>query len=298
MIFKHFKINTNFFDSLSKRTKILIIVCSMFPLLIIISQLYLIAIYKKILPANITFINIIGIFSYFLIIIFMIVNLLKLEKTSRDLEEAQLYNKTLGILHDSLRAFKHDFHNIVHAIGGYADSGDINGLKKYYSQLLGDCTRVNNLTSLNPDVINNPGIYNILATKYYKADELGIKINLDIFLDLNEIDKNMKVYEFTRVLGILLDNAIEAANECNEKIINLAMRKEEPSHRIVLVIENTYINKDVNTDKIFQKGYSTKEGNTGLGLWEVKQILNRNNNLSLFTSKSEEYFKQQFEIYY
>lgn len=298
MIFKHFKINTNFFDSLSKRTKILLIFCSVLPVLIVASQLYLTIIYKECLPINITLINIIGLISYFLISIFMIINLSKLEKTSRDLEEAKLYNKTLGILHDSLRAFKHDFHNIVHAIGGYADSGDITGLKKYYSQLLGDCTRVNNLTSLNPDVINNPGIYNILATKYYKADELGIKINLDVFLDLNEIDKNMKVYEFTRVLGILLDNAIEASNECNEKIINLTMRKENSAHRIVLIIENTYANKDVNTDKIFQKGYSTKEGNTGLGLWEVRQILKRNKNLNLFTTKSEEYFKQQFEIYY
>ena len=31
----------------------------------------------------------------------------------------------------------------------------------------------------------------------------------------------MKIYEFARILGILLDNAIEASSECEEKIINL-----------------------------------------------------------------------------
>ena len=66
----------------------------------------------------------------------------------------------------------------------------------------------------------------------------------------------------------------------------------------LLIIENTYTNKDVNTDKIFGKGYSTKKGNTGLGLWEVRQILNRNNNLNLFTTKNDEFFTQQFEIFY
>ena len=35
----------------------------------------------------------------------------------------------------------------------------------------------------------------------------------------------------------------------------------------------------------------------GLGLWEVRKILNKNNNLNLFTSKDNKFFKQQLEIY-
>lgn len=66
----------------------------------------------------------------------------------------------------------------------------------------------------------------------------------------------------------------------------------------LLIVENTYTNKDVNTDKIFEKGYSTKQGNTGLGLWEVRQILKKNNNLNLFTTKNDDFFTQQFEIFY
>ena len=61
--------------------------------------------------------------------------------------------------------------------------------------------------------------------------------------------------------------------------------------------KNTYKNKDVDTEKIYEKGFSTKPGNSGLGLWKVRQILIRNNNLNLFTTKNDEYFKQQLEIY-
>ena len=179
--------------------------------------------------------------------------------------------------------------------GGYVNSGDLAGLKSYYSQLQEDCQRVNNLTTLNPTSINNPAVYSILASKYHKADELGIKINLEFFLDLNTL--NMKIYEFTRILGILMDNAIEATSECEEKIINVAIRKDFSSPRQLLIIENTYKDKNVDIDKIFEKGFSSKPKNTGLGLWEVRQILKKNTNLNLYTTKDNKFFKQQLEIY-
>jgi len=35
----------------------------------------------------------------------------------------------------------------------------------------------------------------------------------------------------------------------------------------------------------------------GLGLWEIRKILKKHNNLNLFTSKDDKFFKQQLEIY-
>ena len=137
----------------------------------------------------------------------------------------------------------------------------------------------------------------MLATKYYEADQLDIQINLNVFLDLNEIEQRMKIYDFTRILGILLDNAIDAAKECDKKILNVTFRKEISNNMIVVIIQNTYNNKDVNTEDIFQKGISSKENHSGLGLWKVRQILMRNNNLNLFTTKNDEFFTQQFEIF-
>lgn len=178
---------------------------------------------------------------------------------------------------------------------GYVGTNDINGLKTYYSQLLVDCDKVNNLYTLSPDVINNPAIYSLLTSKYHKADELGITIHLEVFLNLNEL--NMKIYEFTRALGILMDNAIEAAYECENKIINVEIRKDFNINRQLLIIENTYMEKDVDLDKIYQKGYSSKPNNTGLGLWEVRQIMKKNKNLNLYTTKNDIFFNQQLEMY-
>lgn len=182
---------------------------------------------------------------------------------------------------------------------GYVATEDIKGLKKYYSQLLEDCQRGNNLTTLNPSIINNPAIYSLLASKYYLANEQGITINLEVLIDLNTI--NMKIYEFTRVLGILMDNAIEAASQCDEKIMNVSFRNDEKHNRQLIIIQNTYMNKDVNTEAIFQKGFTSKsddESVHGLGLWEVRQILKKRNNLNLYTTKDSQYFTQQLEIYF
>lgn len=298
-IIKYFKFNIKL-ENMAKKNKTLFIINTLLGILAIGTQFYLIVFYSDKMPIYITITSILSLLAYFIISFYSLLSTDKLDTTTRDLEEAQLYNKTLTILHDSIRGFKHDFHNIVQSIGGYADRNDLEGLRIYYRQLLQDCSRTNNLTALSPEVINNPAIYNVLANKYHKADEIGVQINLGIFIDLNEIEKHMKIYEFTRILGILLDNAIEAASECEDKIIHVSFRKEQNRRRLLLIIDNTYKNKDVNVDKIYEKDFSTKSKttNSGLGLWEVRQILKKNNNLNLFTTKSEEFFSQQFEIYY
>lgn len=298
-IVKYCKFNINL-NNMTIKNKILFITNTVLGIIAMGMQFYILSFYSDKMPIAITVVSIISLFSYFFISFYSLLSTNKLNTTSQNLEEAQLYNKTLTILHDNMRGFKHDFHNIVQGLGGYIDRKDLDGLKNYYMQLLQDCNRVNNLTALSPAVINNPAIYNILAAKYHRADENGIQINLEILIDLNEIEHHMKIYEFTRILGILLDNAIEASIECNEKVINVVFRKEDVKRRLSMLVENTYIQKDIDIDKIFEKSYSTKskKTNSGLGLWEIRQILRRNNHLNLFTSKNDTLFKQQFEIYY
>lgn len=296
LLIKSLKLNISKFEIFDKKKKILLIINIVFSVILIATQIYVTYFYSSILPVYIVLIDIISLVSYLVISLYTIFTVSKLETTSMNLEEATLYNKTLQMLQDNTRAFRHDFSNIVQGMAGFIDKNDMEGLKKYYSQLLEDIQHTNNLTTLSPEVVNNPAIYNVLATKYHKADQLGIKINLEAFLNMNDL--HIKIYEFTRVLGILMDNAIEAAKECDEKVINVIFRKDSRRHMQLLIIENTYTNKDVNTDKIFEKGYSTKKGNTGLGLWEVRQILKKNNNLNLFTTKNDKFFTQQFEIFY
>ena len=96
----------------------------------------------------------------------------------------------------------------------------------------------------------------------------------------------------------MLDNAIEAASECKKKVINICFRNEFTKNRYIVLISNTYKDKNVDTEKIFEKGKSGKENHSGLGLWEVRQYIKKSNNLNLYTSKNDKYFSQQLEIYY
>lgn len=283
-------------DDIDKRTKHITITNLIFGILVLIIQAFISVYYIDKLPVVITFLSFLSLLAYFGISIYSLTRVMKLSLTTKKLESAEEYNKTLRILHDSVRGFKHDFDNIVTTIGGYVKTNDMEGLKKYYVQLEDDCQKVNNLYLLNPEIINNPGIYNLITNKYNEAISKNIKVNMSLLLDLSNL--KMKIYEFARILGILLDNAIEASQECEEKIINITFRNDEKNHRQLIIIENTYNNKDVDTIKIFGKGISEKENHTGLGLWEVQNILKKNNNISLFTTKTDTYFKQQLEIYY
>ena len=298
LIFKHKEIALNIFNNidLDRKNKGIIYANLCFGIFTILTQAIITVYYIDNLPLIITFLSFITMFVYFSISIYSLTKIMKLATTTQKLQNAEEYNKTLTILHDNVRGFKHDFDNIVTTIGGYIKTNDMEGLKKYYLQLEDDCQKVNNLYILNPKLINNPGVYSLLTTKYQEADEKEIKINMSLLLDLSKL--NMKIYEFTRVLGILLDNAIDASSECEEKVINIIFRDDSKNHRQLITIENTYKDKNVDTEKIFYKGFSGKENHTGLGLWEVKKILNKSKNLSLYTSKNDKYFSQQLEIYY
>ena len=62
----------------------------------------------------------------------------------------------------------------------------------------------------------------------------------------------MKIYEFARILGILLDNAIDAASEYDEKILNIVFRNETKNNRNIILVENTYKDKNVDLNEIFK----------------------------------------------
>lgn len=294
-IVKNRKFKLNFLEDIDKNNKYIILGNLFLGFFTLILQTIILFYYIDILPISITFLSFILLLAYFSISIFSLTRIMKLTQTTRKLQSAEEYNNSLRVLHDNVRSFKHDFDNIVTTIGGYIRTNDMKGLENYYVQLEDDCQRVNNLYILNPEVINNDGIYNLLTKKYNEADSKNIKVNISFLLDLDKL--NMKIYEFARILGILLDNAIEASDECEEKVINLTFRNDLKNNRQLIIVENTYSDKNIDTEKIFEKGVSGKENHTGLGLWEVRKIVKKNKNANLFTSKSNKFFSQQLELY-
>ena len=293
--FKKINFNLSFIDSLDKKTSILLYINIFIGFLTLCIQLVTTTFYIDIVPIIISLLNFILLIAFLILSIYSFTRIIKLANTRRELASAEEYNKSLQNLYDEVKCFKHDFGNIVSTIDGYIENNDMKRLKKYFSEIKQDCKLTNNLSLLNPSTINNPGIYSLLNNKYYKATNLGITFEIEFFLNLNTLEVNM--YKFSRILGILIDNAIEEAEKCENKIVKISFIREDRNNRALITIENTYSNKDVNIEKIFEKGASGKENHSGIGLWEVRKIVNSSKNLDLFTDKTHEFFKQELSIY-
>lgn len=246
-------------------------------------------------PYSLFVLDILTLIAYFFVSVNNVSKISKLEEKDMKINNLEAYNTTLSNMYDSIRGFKHDFANYVQSLNGYVQINDIEGIKNMTKAIFDDCKSACNLEILDPNIINNAAIYSTLTNKYYLARENDIQIEMEVMVNFEGLKKNC--YEICRILGILLDNAIEAAKQCEEKIINVRFIQE--LNRKVIIIENSYNHVDLDMDKLFDKGYTTKtdtKNEHGLGLWTVRNILRKSKNLNLFTNKGS-LFSQQLEIY-
>ena len=293
--FKNLHINLEFLNNLDKKTLIVLYINLFIGFLTLCIQLITTAFYIDIVPIIISIFNFILLISFLLLSIYSFTRMIKLANTRKDLQSAEEYNKSLEILYDKVKGFQHDFNNIVSTIDGYIESKDIVGLQNYFVSVKKDCKITNNLSILNPRIINNPGIYSLLNNKYFKATKKDVSFNIEFFLDLKKL--NVNFYELSRILGILIDNAIEEAEKCTEKIVQIIFRRENRNHKSLIIVKNTYLNKNVDTEKIFEKGISSKNNHSGIGLWEVRNYVTKSKNLDLFTTKNSQFFIQELSIF-
>lgn len=109
------------------------------------------------------------------------------------------------------------------------------------------------------------------------------------------IDKiNLDIIDLSRCLGIILDNAIEATLYSKEKKLNITFIKKNSS--ILIVVSNTFEGEIPPLSKIFKAGFSTKGENRGLGLSNLKDIMNKYSNATLDTSIENNRFIQNMTI--
>lgn len=155
-LIKYRNIKINFLDDIELKNKYIILCNLCLGFLTLFVQAIITFYYIDTLPIIITFFNFIILLAYFVLSLFSLTRVMKLSSTTKKLHSVEEYNKSLHILHDNVRSFKHDFDNIVTTIGGYVRTNDMEGLKKYYIELEDDCQKVNNLYLLNPEIINNP----------------------------------------------------------------------------------------------------------------------------------------------
>ena len=252
----------------------------------------------KSFPSTIYIIAIILIISYYSITIINIKKTIKLKNEQNKVNELEGNNTRLMESFEDIRSFRHDMKNIMQGLGGYIQAKDMDGLTNMYNEFICDCKGIQNTKDFEKLGNTNPAIYNLINNKYLEAKKDGINITVGVYVDLNVL--KIKTYELCRVLGILIDNAIEATKECDNKEISIKFIKDKYNNRNLVIIENPFKNTLLDLSKLKQKGFTTKKDKKrhGLGLWRVNKIVAKNDNLRLTTSREDnKIFKQQLEIY-
>ena len=249
-----------------------------------------------IIPSSIYIVAIILIISYYSITIISINKTIQIENEKGKINELEGNNQRLKESFDDMRSFRHDMKNIMQGLGGYIATKDIDGLSNMYNEFITDYKKLENTKDFEELLKLNPAIYNIINNKYLEAKKENINISVEIYVDLNSL--KIKTYELCRVLGILIDNAIEATRECDNKQISIKFIKDNYNNRSLVIIENPCKNTLLDLSKLKEKGFTTKKDKLfhGLGLWRVNQIVKKNENLRLSTTR-DKIFKQQLEIY-
>ena len=233
--FRKIKLSLDLLDSLDSKTVAILCINLIIGFLTLCIQLIITAYYIDIVPIIITILSFLLLVSFLILSIYSFTRIIKLSNAKRDLACAEEYNQSLEILYDKVKGYKHDFDNIVSALGGYIENDDMNGLKKYFNEIKKDCKITNNLSILNPRIISNPGIYSLLNNKYFKATNSGVTFEIEFFLNLDTLKVNM--FKFSRAIGVLLDNAIEEAEKCNDKIVKISFIRENRNNRSVVTVK-------------------------------------------------------------
>ena len=206
------------------------------------------------------------------------------------------YLQLLEQTNEDTRKFKHDYINILASLRYYIEKEDMQSLKNYFYDSILPTQQKEIANNMMLDELNKlkiDGLKGLLTTKFIHARENGIPIHFEVTEEILHIQ--LDIIELNRVLGILLDNAIEASKQLDEPLIRVAFIKLEQS--IMIVISNK-IQEDlqVSIQDVFRKGFSTKGGKRGLGLSILKEIINANNHVILHTKIDTQAFIQELEI--
>lgn len=241
--------------------------------------------------------------GYFLLIFSMVTTIVKEYDTNAKIilkqnsyDNLREYMSQIEELYQNLRVFKHDYANIMVSMAGYIEGNDMEGLKRYYDKQIfpisNQLIKANDAIAIlhNLDIVE---LKSLIFVKINHALELNIEVSLEITEEIETI--NMKSVDLVRIIGILLDNAIEACQECEHPSIGFSIMKMD--NDVTFVIKNTYIKHDIDYSKLGSIGVSSKGERRGAGLYNIKTITNDYDNVIMDTEYEAGYFTQVLEIY-
>lgn len=215
------------------------------------------------------------------------------DKYNESMEYVLRYEK---IINDQGKK-NHEYNNQLMVIKGYINKPE--RLSEYLDEVIGEHKTGQNYTVKQLGFLPDGGVKGLLYHKLSKMEDNNIKYYL--YVDQNLKDKdfdcfNLKTYrDLTKLLGVFLDNAIDATLKSEEKEIEVELKDKDDY--LLLTISNTY-DKNIDINKVGKSGFTTKGVGHGFGLSIVKDIARTNSEIETFSSKESDKFIQTAMIYY
>lgn len=246
--------------------------------------------------------NVLHISGYLLVMLFLLLAMrrfylekIQTEAKQKALQDLQDYTHNLENMYNGLRSFKHDYVNILLSISGYIENGDMEELKEFFESKIFPTKNLIDQGDYRLHQLGNIGVLEIkslLCAKMIYAHESGIDVIIDI---PDRVDGFlMDTVDLARILGIFLDNAIEAALEVQSPQIGLHIIQNRVG--VSIIISNRFRDEGVALHRLKQKGFSTKNGHQGIGLLNAMQIINSYDNVLLETTIQGGCFIQHMEL--
>ena len=218
----------------------------------------------------------------------------KMEVQQDVIAQQQLYERDLEAIQREVRAFRHDYKNLLAGLSEQAGKGELDELRASLSQLdagfdqhIGERIQA----SVHLGNVRVPQVRSLLLSKLAAMREKKIDCRLEALYPVERV--GMDPWDFTRCLGILLDNAAEAALETETPWVEIVLLSQKG--RLSLRVSNPY-NGAIAPDKIWTEGFSTKGEHRGLGLPSYQRILTDYPHAAASTSWANGVFVQELVV--
>lgn len=216
-------------------------------------------------------------------------------QAQRDIITQQLlYEQDLENIRREVRAFRHDYKNLLAGLSEQADKGQLDQLRASLSELdAGFDRRIGEKIQASTQLgnVRVPQVRSLMLSKLTTMGEKGIDCRLEVLYPVETV--GMDSWDFARCLGILLDNAAEAALEVEPPWMEVVLLAHGKG--LSLRVSNPFAGT-IDPDKIWKEGFSTKGEGRGLGLPSYQRILAGYANAALFTSWEGGVFVQELTV--